>query len=79
MSVSLDKDRQRWLDAIEKDNLSWPNHVSDLKYWSSEAAKLYGVTGIPFTVLIDKEGKIIKTKLRGAELAQELERLLGAE
>ena len=45
MSVSLDKDKQRWLDAIEKDNLSWPNHVSDLKYWSSAAAKLYGVSG----------------------------------
>lgn len=79
MSVSLDKDRQRWLDAIEKDNLSWPNHVSDLKYWSSKAAKLYGVTGIPYTVLIDAEGNIVRTKLRGEELAVELERLLGSK
>lgn len=76
MSVSLDKDRAKWLEAIEKDNLSWPNHVSDLKYWSSKAAKLYGVSGIPFTVLIDREGKIVKTKLRGAQLEQELLRLL---
>ncbi len=75
MSVSLDKDKQRWLDAIEKDHLAWPNHVSDLKFWSSKAAKLYGVSGIPFTVLIDKDGKIIRTKLRGAQLTEELSRL----
>lgn len=77
MSVSLDKDRARWLEAIEKDNLSWPNHVSDLGYWASKAAKLYGVSGIPFTVLIDQEGKIIGTKLRGQDLTNALERLLG--
>ena len=75
MSVSLDKDKQRWLDAIKKDNLSWPYHVSDLKFWSSKAARLYGVSGIPFTVLIDQEGKIIRTKLRSQQLAQELSRL----
>ena len=78
MSVSLDKDRAKWLEAIEKDNLSWPNHVSDLNYWSSKAAKLYGVSGIPFTVLIDQKGNIVKTKLRGPELAAELARLLGS-
>jgi len=77
MSVSLDKDREKWLAAIERDNLSWPNHVSDLKFWQSKAAKLYGVSGIPFTVLIDKEGKIIKTKLRGPQLEQELARIFG--
>ncbi len=79
MSVSLDKDRSRWLAAIEQDNLTWPNHVSDLKYWSSEAAKLYGVRGIPFTVLIDQEGKIIATKLRGPELHTQLARIYGHE
>lgn len=77
LSVSLDKDRAKWLEAIEKDNLSWPNHVSDLKYWSSKAAKIYGVSGIPFTVLIDREGKIVNTKLRGPQLEEELSRLLG--
>lgn len=77
MSVSLDKSRDAWLAAIEKDNLSWPNHVSDLKYWSSEPAKLYGVHGIPFTVLIDAEGKIIRTKLRGEDLHRELQRIYG--
>ncbi len=77
MSVSLDKSKEAWMAAIEKDGLTWPNHVSDLKYWSSAAAKMYGVTGIPFTVLIDKEGNIIGTKLRGEELQQELARIFG--
>lgn len=77
MSVSLDKVKDNWLKAIEKDNLTWPNHVSDLKHWGSEVAKLYGVRGIPFTVLIDQEGKIIRTKLRGPELEKELARIFG--
>lgn len=77
MSVSLDKVKESWLAAIEKDGLVWPNHVSDLKHWSSRVAKIYGVSGIPFTVLIDKEGKIIDTKLRGPQLEAELQRIFG--
>lgn len=77
MSVSLDKDGEKWKQAIEQDKLSWPYHVSDLKAWSSEAAKKYQVKGIPFTVLIDKEGKIIDTKLRGEALQLELEKYFG--
>jgi len=77
MSVSLDKEKQKWLDAIAKDKLVWPNHVSDLKFWSNEVAKLYQVTGIPFTVLIDKEGKVIATKLRGPQLEATLQQLFG--
>ena len=43
ISVSLDKDKAKWLAAIEKDNLSWPNHVSDLGSWNSKVARQYGV------------------------------------
>lgn len=77
MSVSLDKDKAPWLAAIEKDGLIWPNHVSDLKYWSNEVAKAYQVSSIPFTVLIDKDGNIIDTKLRGVELEQALKTIFG--
>ena len=77
MSVSLDKDKTAWQEAITRDNLSWPNHVSDLKAWSNEAAQLYKVTGIPFTILIDKEGKIIKTNARGEELESQLKSIFG--
>jgi peroxiredoxin len=77
MSVSLDKSREAWLAAIEKDGLIWPHHVSDLNQWSSKAGAVYGVRSIPFTVLIDKEGKIVKTNVRGEDLQKELEKLLG--
>lgn len=76
-SVSLDKDKGRWLQAIDKDNLAWDAHVSDLKGWSNAAAKQYQVSSIPFTVLIDKEGKIIKTRLRGPQLEQTLHSIFG--
>lgn len=72
LSVSLDKTKEPWLAAIEKDGLIWPHHVSDLKFWSNEAAQLYKVTGIPFTVLVDREGRIINTNLRGADLENTL-------
>ncbi|MGV3630316.1 MAG: TlpA family protein disulfide reductase [Bacteroidota bacterium] len=77
MSVSLDNNKDKWLQAIEKDKLAWPNHVSDLKGWQNEVAKLYKVSGIPFTVLIDKEGKIINKNLRGADLENTLKAIFG--
>jgi len=77
MSVSLDKNKDSWIAAIEKDGLTWPNHVSDLNFWSSRVPKMYNVRGIPFTVLIDEEGNIIKTKLRAHQLEIELKRIFG--
>lgn len=77
MSVSLDKDYQKWIDAIAKDGLAWPHHVSDLKQWQSRVGALYGVHSIPFTVLIDKEGKIIGKNIRGEALGTELARIFG--
>lgn len=77
MSVSLDKEKASWIAAIEKDGLAWPNHVSDLQGWSCKAAQQYGVKGIPFTVLIDREGKIIGTNLRGEELGKKLAEIFG--
>ncbi len=76
-SVSLDNNRDKWIEAIAKDNLSWPNHVSDLKGWGSAAAKLYGVNSIPCTFLIDQEGRIIAKGLRGQQLTDVLERIFG--
>ncbi|MFN5416370.1 MAG: TlpA family protein disulfide reductase [Flavobacteriia bacterium] len=77
MSVSLDNNKDKWLAAIAKDGLVWPNHVSDLKYWQNAVAQQYKVSGIPFTVLIDKEGKIINKNLRGAELENTLKGIFG--
>lgn len=73
--VSLDRTREDWLQAIEDDQLDWI-HVSDLKYWNSEAARLYGVQSIPASFLIDPEGKIIAQNLRGAALENKLKEVL---
>lgn len=72
--VSLDKDKNSWTNAIARLGLTW-KHVSDLKYWSAAPAKLYKVHSIPFTVLIDKDGKVIAKNLRGAELEAKLKEL----
>lgn len=72
--VSLDRNKEDWLQAIKQDNLTW-THVSDLKYWQSEAAKTYNITGIPFSVLLDPNGVIIAKNLRGAALHQKLEEI----
>ena len=69
--VSLDRDRKSWLKAINADGLTW-GHVSDLKYWGSEAAILYGINAIPRNFLLDPEGKIIARDLRGPALIEKL-------
>jgi peroxiredoxin len=70
--VSLDRTRDKWVQAIEEDGLSW-THVSDLKYFNSVAAETYGVNAIPFSILLDREGKIIAKNLRGQVLHNTLE------
>lgn len=76
-SISLDKNKEQWLAAIAKDGLIWPNHVSELKGWTSTPGKRYGVTAIPFTLLIDQEGRIIGQNLRGKELENKLKEIFG--
>lgn len=75
-SVSLDKNHTSWLNAIKKDNLSWKNHVSDLKQWNSEGARIYQVRSIPSNFLIDGDGIIVAKGLRGNRLPVTLESLL---
>jgi thiol-disulfide isomerase/thioredoxin len=77
MSVSLDTDKEKWKAAIIADKLTWSNHVSDLGGWNSKVGKIYKVNSIPFTVLIDKDGKIIKLNLRGEALSNELLQIFG--
>ncbi|HHG84974.1 MAG TPA: TlpA family protein disulfide reductase [Bacteroidetes bacterium] len=76
LGVSLDKKKDKWEKAIAADGLTWP-HVSDLKGWGNQAAQIYGVSSIPATVLVDKEGKILARNLRGASLDSKLEELFG--
>ena len=72
--VSLDRSRADWVKAIEEDGLTW-THVSDLKYWQSEAARLYNINAIPFSLLLDPNGVIIAKNLRGPALHAKLSEL----
>ena len=72
LGVSLDRKRDDWLKAIEKDNLTW-THLSDLKGWENEASNLYGVMSIPANYLLNKEGVIVAKNLRGEALHEKLE------
>ncbi|MGF6850433.1 peroxiredoxin [Chitinophaga sp. W3I9] len=77
LGVSLDRtgDEAKWTAAIEKDGLVW-HHVSDLKWWKSDIAKLYMIHSIPQNFLLDPQGRIIATNLRGEALEKELEKIL---
>lgn len=73
--VSLDTDKAKWQAAIAQDGLTW-YHVSDLQGWSSSAAQLYKVNSIPFTVLLDKDGRILEKGLRSHQLEAKLAEIL---
>jgi peroxiredoxin len=76
LSVSLDRAREPWLQAIKDDNLTW-THVSDLKYWYNAAAVKYKIQSVPSNFLIDPNGKIIDKNLRGEDLEKRLCAILG--
>lgn len=75
LGVSLDQNKDKWMQAIAADKLTW-THISDLKGWGNEAAKLYGISSIPQNLLLDKEGKIVAKNLRGPDLDAKLEEII---
>ena len=75
VGVSFDESKEAWTGAIASMGLKWPQ-LSDLKGWQNEAGQLYGITSIPATLLIDKQGKIVAFGLRGAELEAKVAELL---
>lgn len=76
VGLSFDREHKNWTAAIKRLNLPW-HHLSDLKYWESEAGKVYGINGIPATLLVGPDGKIVAKDLRGDALVQKLEEFLG--
>ena len=76
-SVSLDKSRADWTRAIAQDGLEWENHVSDLNGWTSSGGAAYGITSVPSTVLVDRQGRIIARNLRGEQLELKLKEIFG--
>lgn len=73
--VSLDREKDAWLKAIEDDNLTW-THVSDLSYWQNAAAQLYAVNSIPHSLLVDKTGEIVAKNKRAEELRKTVAEIL---
>ena len=78
-SFSLDNDKSKWEEAIKADGLVWNSHTSDLKQWQTEAINIYGFGSIPFTVLIDRKGKVLARGLRGVELEEKLNEIFENE
>jgi peroxiredoxin len=75
LGVSLDNNKAKWLKAIQDDKLTW-THVSDLKQWESIVVPMYQIQGIPFNVLVDPNGKVIASELRGEDLEKTLSSVL---
>lgn len=67
IGVSLDKDKDAWQTAVNELNMTWLQ-LSDLQGWDNHAAKMYGIQSIPFTIIVDSDGKLIKGALRGEDL-----------
>ena len=76
VSVSLDKNKDQWIKAINDDGLSWDQHISNLMFWKEPIAVLYNVTAIPATFLLDSNGVILEKNLRGIQLEKKIEELL---
>ncbi|MEO1655088.1 MAG: TlpA disulfide reductase family protein, partial [Bacteroidota bacterium] len=76
--VSLDQSKEKWMAAIAQDGYTWPN-VSDLKGWSAQPARAYGISSIPANFLLDKEGRIIAKNLRGPALEAKIKEIFSPE
>lgn len=75
-SVSLDKNKKRWGEAIQADGLKWPYHGSSLKGWDGPVAQKYNVTRIPRNFLVNPDGKVVAMDLRGRKLHMKLDEYL---
>jgi len=76
VGVSLDKTKPKWIQAIADDGLTW-EHVSNLEFWNDPIARLYNVSAIPATFIVDENGIIVSRDLRGIELERKVQELLG--
>jgi peroxiredoxin len=76
IGISLDRDKTELKTFLEKRAIAWPQFF-DGKFWDNELARRYGVTSIPFTLLLDGEGRIVGKNLRGPELTAAIVKLLG--
>jgi thiol-disulfide isomerase/thioredoxin len=75
LSISLDYDNEKWKNAINKDGLVWPYHISDLGGWDSKWAVKYGIESIPSNFLVDSLGNVIASDMSHEQMANTLSTL----
>ena len=75
IGVSFDNNKNEWVQYIQNAKLPWPQ-MSDLDGWVSEAVLLYAIQGVPRTILVDPQGKIVAKDLKGSALVKKLEEVL---
>ena len=78
IGVSLDEDKEQWTGAVSAMGMTW-TQLSDLQGWHNSAAQMYGIQAIPFTIVVDNEGKVLAAGLRGEELTAFIAQQLNAE
>ena len=76
VGVSFDQKQDAWVNAVQQMGMRWPQ-MSDLKGWKCAAAEAYGIFSIPASVLLDPQGNIVATNLRGKALGQKLKEIYG--
>jgi thiol-disulfide isomerase/thioredoxin len=76
VSVSLDEEYKKWEEAILSDGLSWPHHISDLGGWQSYVIREFGISSIPYTMILDRNGLLLAQGLRGPELEETIKKAL---
>ncbi|MES2703747.1 MAG: TlpA disulfide reductase family protein [Bacteroidota bacterium] len=74
VNVSLDKDKDAWVSAIRQDGLAWPYHMSDLGFWNSKAAAIYGIQYVPQSFLLDPTGKVVGKYMSAEEAEADLKK-----
>ena len=74
----MDEDKEQWIGAVSAMGMTW-TQLSDLQGWHNSAAQMYGIQAIPFTIVVDNEGKVLAAGLRGEELTAFIAQQLNAE
>lgn len=76
VGVSLDEDKEQWTNAVKEMGMAW-TQLSDLQGWHNSAAQMYGIQAIPFTIIVDKNGRVLDAGLRGEALETFIANKLG--
>jgi peroxiredoxin len=75
IGISLDNKADAWKKAVKDLKMTWPQGC-DFEVWQSPIARKYNLSAVPYTILVNPEGKIEAIDLRGEELISTVKTLL---